>query len=88
MMNRGTQFSGSDTWGRHSQKHADNIFAFLHNDSSQGHMLLATFGIPGEARLLYQAEQVRCKVGTRGRSVSWWIPNVKHIQTLRDETGH
>ena len=40
------------------------------NDTSQGHTLPAAFGIPGEASLPYQAEQVCCKVGTRGRSVS------------------
>lgn len=67
-----------------TQKHADDIFAFPSNDSSQGHAALTAFGIPGEAGPPYQAEQVRCKVGARGRSVSWWIPNVKaHLKPER-----
>ncbi len=68
MMNLGIQFSGRGIWGAHT--HADNILLFSKNDTSQGHTLPAAFGIPGKARLPYQAEQVHCKVGTRGRSVS------------------
>lgn len=43
---------------------------------SQGQTPLDLLGIPGRAETLYQAEQVCCKVGTRGQSVSRWIPNV------------
>lgn len=76
-MNLSTQFSGRGTWGG-THTHADNILFFSKkNDTSQGRTLPAAFGIPGKAGLPYQAEQVWCKVGTRGRSVSRWIPNVK-----------
>lgn len=55
------------------------FFSFFNswNDTSQGQTVPAAFDIPGKARRPYQAEQVRCKVGTRGRSFSRWIPNVK-----------
>lgn len=60
----------------HKNMHIVFLFLFSLNDTSQGHMFRAAFGIPGEARLPHQAEQVRRKVGTHGRSVSLWMPNV------------
>lgn len=63
--------------GGRAHKNIQIIFHFSPKRHLSGSRSLVVFGIPAEARLPYQAKQVRCKVGAHGRSVSRWIPNVK-----------
>lgn len=69
--------SMAEAHGGRAHKNMQIIFRFSPKRHLSGSRSLVVFGIPAEARLPYQAKQVRCKVGAHGRSVSRWIPNVK-----------
>lgn len=74
-MNRGALLDGLLGSAHHYRKKKKEVSRWCFALLSWGQTLLNLLGIPGRAETFYQAEQVRCKVGARGQSVSRWIPN-------------